>query len=51
MENNLYERAFIEGYKAAGVEIYKRLLEHGYSKDEAMELAGVEEEDVEKILK
>ena len=51
MENNLYERAFIEGYKAAGVEIYKKLLEHGYSEEEAMELAGVEEEDVKKLLK
>ena len=51
MENNLYERAFIEGYKAAGVEIYKRLLEHGYSEEKAREFAGVDEEDVEKILK
>ena len=48
MENNLYEKAFIEGYKAACLEIYKKLLEHGYSNEEAMELAGVDEEDVEK---
>lgn len=51
MENNLYERAFIEGYKAAGLEIYEKLLEHGYSEEEAMELAGVKEEDVKDLLK
>lgn len=51
MENNLYERAFMEGYKAAVLEIYEKLLEHGYPEEEARELAGIEEEDVGKILK
>lgn len=40
-----------KGYKAAGIEIYERLLARGYSEEEAMELAGVEEEDVEDLLK
>ena len=40
-----------KGYKAAGIEIYERLLARGYSEEEAMELAGVEEEDVKKHLK
>lgn len=55
MGNNLYEKTFSEsyrkGYKNACVEVYKRLLEHGYPEEEARELAGVEEEDVEKLLK
>lgn len=51
MENNLYERAFMEGYKNACIEVYEKLLARGYDKDEAMELAGVEEEDVENLLK
>lgn len=59
MENNLFERAFMEGYnesyrkgyKAAGIEIYGKLLEHGYSEKEAKELAGIDEEDVKDILK
>lgn len=51
MENNLYERAFMEGYKAAVLEIYERLLKHGYPEEDARKLAGVEEEDVENLLK
>ena len=51
MENNLYERAFIEGYKAASLEIYEKLLEHEYPEEDARELAGVEEEDVKNLLK
>ena len=51
MENNLFERAFAEGYKNACVEVYEKLLARGYSEEEAKELAGVDEEDVKKILK
>ena len=51
MENNLFERAFAKGYKAAGIEIYEKLLARGYSEEEARELAGVEEEDVVKHSK
>ena len=40
-----------KGYKAAGIEIYERLLARGYSDEEARELAGVEAEDVEKYSK
>lgn len=40
-----------KGYKAAGIEIYERLLARGYSDEEARELAGVDEEDVEDLLK
>ena len=47
MKNNLFERAFAEGYKNACIEILAR----GYLEKEARKLAGVEEEDVEKILK
>lgn len=46
-----YNESYKKGYKAAGIEVYKKLLEHGYSEEEARELAGVEEEDVEKYLK
>lgn len=45
--NEIYRK----GYKAACVEIYEKLLEYGCSKEKAMELAGVEEEDVEDLLK
>ena len=45
--NEIYRK----GYKAACVEIYEKLLEYGYSNEKAMELAGVEEEDVEDLLK
>ena len=56
MENNLYERAFTngynesyrKGYKAACLEIYERLVMRGYSKEEARELSGIEEEDIVK---
>lgn len=51
MENNLYERAFMEGYKSACIEIYEKLLAREYSEEEAMELAGIEEEDVKNLLK
>lgn len=40
-----------KGYKAAGIEIYERLLKHGYPEEDARKLAGVDEEDVEKYLK
>lgn len=46
-DNENYQK----GYKAAILEIYEKLLKHGYSEEEARELAGVEEEDVEKMLK
>ena len=49
MKNNLFERAFAEGYKNACIESYERLLARGYLEKEARKLAGVEEEDVEKI--
>lgn len=45
--NEIYRK----GYKAACVEIYERLLEYGYSEEEARKLASVEEEDVENLLK
>lgn len=45
--NEIYRK----GYKAACVEVYKRLLEYGYLEKEARELSGVEEEDVENLLK
>lgn len=45
--NEIYRK----GYKAACVEIYERLLEYGYSEEEAMKLASVDEEDVENLLK
>lgn len=48
MKNNLFERAFAEGYKNACIEIYERLLARGYPDEEAKELSGIEEEDVEK---
>lgn len=48
MKNNLFERAFAEGYKNACIEIYERLLARGYPEEEARELSGIEEEDVEK---
>ena len=45
--NEIYRK----GYKSACVEVYKKLLEHGYSDEEARELSGVDEEDVEDLLK
>lgn len=45
--NEIYRK----GYKAACVEIYKRLLEYGYSDEEARKFSGVEEEDIENLLK
>lgn len=51
MKNNLFERAFAEGYKNACIEIYERLLVRGYSEEEARKLAGVKEEDVDNLLK
>lgn len=45
--NEIYRK----GYKAAGIEIYERLVVRGYSKEEARELAGVEEEDVRNLRK
>ena len=39
------------GYKSAYVEVYKKLLEHGCSDEEARKFAGVDEEDVENLLK
>ena len=38
------------GYKSACGEVYKKLLEHGYSEEDARKLSGVEEEDVEDLL-
>lgn len=46
-----YNENYQKGYKAAVLEIYEKLLEHGYSEKDARELSGVEEEDVVKILK
>lgn len=43
-----YNESYRKGYKAAGIEIYERLVVRVYSKEESRELAGVEEEDVEK---
>lgn len=55
MGNSLYEKAFNEsyrrGYKNACAEVYKKLLKHGYSDEEARELAGIEEEDVKNLMK
>lgn len=51
MENNLFERAFAEGYKNACVEVYEKLLARGYSEEKARELSGVEEEDVRNLRK
>lgn len=45
--NEIYRK----GYKSACVEAYKKLLGHGYSEEDARELSGVEEEDVEKYSK
>lgn len=45
--NEIYRK----GYKAAVLEIYEKLLKHGYSEEDARELSGVEEEDVENLLK
>lgn len=45
--NEIYRK----GYKAACVEIYERLLEYGHSEEEARKFAGVDEEDVENLLK
>ena len=45
--NEIYRK----GYKAACVEIYKKLLEYGYSEEEARKFASVEEEDIENLLK
>ena len=45
--NEIYRK----GYKAACVEVYKRLLEYGYSDEEARKFASVDEEDVENLLK
>lgn len=44
--NEIYRK----GYKSACVEVYKKLLEHGYSEEDARKLSGVEEEDVEDLL-
>ena len=46
-----YNENYRKGYKSACVEVYKKLLEHGYPEEEARELAGVDEEDVENLLK
>lgn len=46
-----YNEIYRKGYKAAVLEIYERLLKHGYSEDDARKFAGVEEEDVEKYSK
>lgn len=43
-----YNEIYRKGYKAAVLEIYEKLLKYGYPDEEARELAGVEEEDVEK---
>ena len=45
--NEIYRK----GYKSACVEVYKKLLEHGCSDEEARKFAGVDEEDVENLLK
>ena len=45
--NEIYRK----GYKSACVEVYKKLLEHGCSEEEARKFAGVEEEDIENLLK
>ena len=44
--NEIYRK----GYKSACVEVYKKLLEHGYSEEDARKLSGVEEEGVEDLL-
>lgn len=45
--NEIYRK----GYKSACVEVYKKLLEHGCSEEEARKFSGVEEEDIENLLK
>ena len=45
--NEIYRK----GYKSACVEVYKKLLKHGYPEEYARKLSGVEEEDVENPLK
>ena len=45
--NEIYRK----GYKSACVEVYKKLLEHVCSDEEARKFAGVDEEDVENLLK
>ena len=45
--NEIYRK----GYKSACVEVYKKLLKHGYPEEDARKLSGVEEEDVENPLK
>lgn len=45
--NEIYRK----GYKAACVEVYEKLLKHGYPEEDARKLSGVEEEDVENLLK
>ena len=44
--NEIYRK----GYKSACVEVYKKLLEHGYSEEDARKLSGGEDEDVEDLL-
>ena len=46
-----YNENYQKGYKAAVLEIYEKLLKHGYSEEDARELSGVKEEDVEKYSK
>lgn len=46
-----YNENYRKGYKSACAEVYKKLLGHGYPEEEARELAGIEEENVEKYLK
>lgn len=45
--NEIYRK----GYKSACVEVYKKLLKHGYPEENARKLSGVEEEDVEDLLR
>lgn len=45
--NEIYRK----GYKVACVEVYEKLLKYGYSEEDARKLSGVEEEDVENLLK
>ena len=45
--NEIYRK----GYKSACVEVYKKLLKHGYPEEDARKLSGVDEEDVENLLK
>lgn len=46
-----FNEIYRKGYKAACVEIYERLLARGCSKEEARKFAGIDEEDVENLLK